>query len=136
MNDSVRVTHWVKSRNLTIAVLVVWFIFGYIIPWNAKALNEITFIGFPLGYWFCVQGSLVVFVLIIFFQNWFQDKIDEEAGISFDEEDSGQAAATAATEATESTESTAVPAQEAAAPATEETTASAEAPDSPGQEGK
>lgn len=80
--SAVRERHWTKSRNLTIGVLVVWFIFGYIIPWNAKGLNELSFLGFPLGYYFCVQGSLIVFVVLIFFQNWFQDKIDAEAGIT------------------------------------------------------
>ena len=41
-----------------------------------------TVIGFPLGYYFCVQGSLIIFVALIFFQNWKQDKIDDEAGLS------------------------------------------------------
>ena len=52
-----------------------------IIPWNAKALMEYSFLGFPLGYYFPVQGSLIVFVALIFFQNHQQDKIDDEAGV-------------------------------------------------------
>ncbi len=73
--------HWAKTRNLTIGVLVVWAIFAFILPWNAKALNEISFLGFPLGYYLIVQGSLIVFVILIFFQNWRQDAIDDEAGV-------------------------------------------------------
>ena len=76
--------HWSKTRNLTIFVLVVWAIFAFIIPWNAKALNEMSFLGFPLGYYFIVQGSLIVFVLLIFIQNWRQDAIDDEAGVGDD----------------------------------------------------
>lgn len=72
--------HWAKTRNLTILVLIIWFIFSMVIPWNAKGLNEYTFLGFPLGYYMCVQGSLIVFVLLIFFQNWRQDAIDDEFG--------------------------------------------------------
>jgi putative solute:sodium symporter small subunit len=85
MAESVETTkqrHWASTRNLTLLVLVIWFIFAFVLPWNAKALNEFSFLGFPLGYYFPVQGSLIVFVLLIFFQNWRQDKIDEEAGMS------------------------------------------------------
>lgn len=80
--QSVRETHWAKSRNLTVGVLVAWFIFGFVVPWFAKELNSASFLGFPLGYYFCVQGSLIIFVALIFFQNFMQDKIDEEAGIT------------------------------------------------------
>jgi len=80
-NAAVREKHWISSRNLTIGILVAWFIFGYIIPWNAKALNELSFLGFPLGYYFCVQGSLAMFVILIFVQNKIQDNIDAAAGI-------------------------------------------------------
>jgi putative solute:sodium symporter small subunit len=73
--------HWAKTRNLTMLVLVFWVIFGIIIPWNAKALNAMSFLGFPLGYYMCVQGSLIVFVALIWFQNWRQDAIDDEFGV-------------------------------------------------------
>lgn len=76
-----RQRHWERSRTLTITVLVLWAIAGFVIPWFAKDLNSMSFLGFPLGYYFCVQGSLAIFVILIFFQNWQQDKIDEEAGV-------------------------------------------------------
>jgi putative solute:sodium symporter small subunit len=85
-----RVRHWQKSRNLTLGILAVWFIFSFVIPWHAKGLNEFSFLGFPLGYYFCVQGSLLVFVILIFVHNKLQDGIDKEAGIK--EEESGQEA--------------------------------------------
>jgi putative solute:sodium symporter small subunit len=84
-NDEKRAQHWAKTRNLTIVVLILWFIFAFVLPWNAKALNSYSFIGFPLGYYFIAQGSLIAFVLLIFIQNWFQDKIDDEFGMHEDE---------------------------------------------------
>ena len=83
--EETRSRHWGKTRNLTIVVLVIWAVFAFILPWNAKGLNELSFLGFPLGYYFAVQGSLIVFVLLIFFQNWRQDAIDDEFGVSEDE---------------------------------------------------
>ena len=70
--------HWNKTRNLTFIVLVIWAIFAFILPWNAKSLMGMSFLGFPLGYYIVVQGSLIVFVLLIVFQNFRQDAIDDE----------------------------------------------------------
>lgn len=70
--------HWQKTRNLTFIVLVIWAIFAFVLPWNAKALDSFSFLGFPLGYYTVVQGSLIVFVLLIVFQNFRQDAIDDE----------------------------------------------------------
>lgn len=70
--------HWSKTRNLTFIVLVIWAIFAFILPWNAKSLMDVSFMGFPLGYYIVVQGSLIVFVLLIVVQNFRQDAIDDE----------------------------------------------------------
>jgi putative solute:sodium symporter small subunit len=73
--------HWEKTRNLTIVILILWAIFAIVLPWNVYALNSIKFMGFPLGFYFIAQGSLIAFVVLIFVQNWFQDKIDDEFGV-------------------------------------------------------
>ena len=81
-NTKMAKRHWSKTRNLTFLILILWFVFSMLIPWNAEALNKISFLNFPLGYYMCVQGSLLVFVLLIFFQNWRQDAIDDEYAMS------------------------------------------------------
>lgn len=75
-----RAVHWAKTRNLTYLILVIWFIFSILVPWFAKELDAFTFIGFKLGYYFIVQGSLIIFVLLIVIQNMMQDSIDDEYG--------------------------------------------------------
>jgi len=78
-----RAEHWRKTRNLTFVIMALWVLFGIIIPYYADALNSVKiFGGFPLGYWFCVQGSLIAFALMIWFQNWRQDSIDDEHGVN------------------------------------------------------
>lgn len=81
IGQETKARHWSRTRNLTILVLIIWFVFAFVLPWFAKELNAFSFLGFPLGYYFIVQGSLIVFVLLIFFQNWRQDAIDDEAGV-------------------------------------------------------
>ena len=81
MDSEEKKRHWTRTRNLTFLVLAIWFIFSIIIPWNAKALMAYSFLGFPQGYYFPVQGSLITFVALIFYQNYKQDKIDDDAGV-------------------------------------------------------
>ena len=91
-NDSeARERHWAKTRNLMWLVLALWFIFAVGIHWFAKDLNNLDFIGFPLGYYMAVQGSLAIFVVLIFFLNWRQDAIDDEFGFGEDDDGDGGA---------------------------------------------
>ena len=74
--------HWEKTKGLMIITLVIWFIFGYLIFMFGSSLNNSSFLGYPLAYYMCAQGSIVVFVVLIF---WFankQEKIDEEFGFT------------------------------------------------------
>lgn len=75
-----RTIHWSKTRNLTFIVLAIWFVFSLVLPWFARELDAASFLGFKLGYYIIVQGSLIVFVLLIVVQNLLQDKIDDEYG--------------------------------------------------------
>ena len=75
-----KVKHWEKTKGLMVITLVIWFIFGYLIFMFGSSLNEGSFLGYPLAYYMCAQGSIVAFVVLIF---WFankQEKIDEEFG--------------------------------------------------------
>jgi putative solute:sodium symporter small subunit len=76
-----REAHWAKTRNLMIAHLVIWFIFAYVVHWFAAPLNNISFLGWPLGYYFSAQGSLAVFVIQLFVFNRQQHAIDVQFGV-------------------------------------------------------
>ena len=81
LSQEAKEAHWAKTRSLTILVLIIWFIFAIVVPYFAQSLNSMSFMGFPLGYYMCVQGSLIIFVALIWFQNWRQDSIDDEFGV-------------------------------------------------------
>ena len=86
VTPEVRAAHWAKTKNLTITVLVIWFIFSIGVHWFADALNAISFLGFPLGFYMAAQGSLIIFVVLIFYLANRQNKIDEEFGVAEEEE--------------------------------------------------
>ena len=46
-------------------LLFVWFVVTFVEAWYARELNQITFLGFPFGFYMSAQGSLIIYVLII-----------------------------------------------------------------------
>lgn len=77
---SQRAIHWSRTRNLMIIHMVIWFIFSYVVHWISPALNKMTFMAFPLGYYMAAQGALAAFVIQLFIFTRQQDKIDRECG--------------------------------------------------------
>ena len=81
MATSDRVGYWNKTKNLMYVMLGLWVFFGYFVHLFAPQLNNIVILGFPLGFYMAAQGSLIAFVVMLF---WFarrQNSIDEEFGV-------------------------------------------------------
>ena len=80
--------HWKKTTTLMLTHLGVWFFFGYVIHMFVKPLNNIVIpvLGFPLGFYMAAQGSLIVFVVMLFMFARQQDKIDREFGMAEDDD--------------------------------------------------
>ena len=85
MSTDDREVHWERTRRLMIVTLSIWFFFAFVVHWFANALNGISFLGFPLGFYMAAQGSLIAFVILIFWFNYAQDKIDRECGFAEDQ---------------------------------------------------
>ena len=49
-----------------------------------EELNRIRLGGFKLGFWFAQQGSIYVFVLLIFFYAWRMNRLDRKFGVRED----------------------------------------------------
>lgn len=77
--------HWLKTSRLMIVMMALWIFFGYVIHAFVIPLNTIKFLGFPLGFYMAAQGSLIAFVVMLFWFAKAQDKIDREAGVAEDE---------------------------------------------------
>jgi putative solute:sodium symporter small subunit len=67
--------------------LAVWFFFGYVIHMFVNQLNAITIpvLKFPLGFYMAAQGSLIIFVVMLFMFAKQQDRIDREFGVAEDD---------------------------------------------------
>jgi putative solute:sodium symporter small subunit len=76
--------YWHKTSGLMWLLLAIWALFSFGVHFFARSLNEIHVLGFPLGFYMAAQGSLIVFVVALF---WFarrQNEIDEEFGVQED----------------------------------------------------
>lgn len=67
--------YWKATLGLITKVLVIWFVssFGLGIIFS-EAMNNISLGGYPLGFWFAQQGSIYIFVGLIF---WYARKMGQ-----------------------------------------------------------
>ena len=79
--------HWEKSKSHMMVTLVIWFFFSTVIFMFGAEINSMSFLGYPLAYYMTAQGSLLAFVIMLFWTANKQEKIDEEHGFSEREED-------------------------------------------------
>ncbi|MBM3607789.1 MAG: DUF4212 domain-containing protein [Alphaproteobacteria bacterium] len=77
--------HWQRTSTLMWTMLALWAFFSFIIHFFVVPLNAIRIAGFPLGFYMAAQGSLIVFVAMLFWFSKAQDKIDREEGVAEDE---------------------------------------------------
>lgn len=77
--------YWKATLRLLTKVLIVWFLVSYgagIL--FAPLLNKIHLGGYPLGFWFAQQGSIYVFVALIFYYAKKMGDIDRKFGVQED----------------------------------------------------
>ena len=77
MKPEQRAAYWRANLRLLAGCMIVWFVvsygFGILL---VEPLNRIVIGGFPLGFWFAQQGSIYVFVVLIFFYAWRMNRND------------------------------------------------------------
>ena len=82
LNEQQAKEYWRRNLSLMIKLLVVWFVvsygFGIIL---VDVLNQIQIGGYKLGFWFAQQGSIYVFVVLIFYYAKKMSALDREFGV-------------------------------------------------------
>ena len=78
--------YWHKNLVVTAILLFIWFVVTFVEAWYARELNAFTFLGFPFGFYISAQGSLIVYVVIIWYYARFMNKLDIEYGVDEGEE--------------------------------------------------
>mgnify|MGYP001573774738 CR=1 FL=1 len=86
LNEQQSKEYWSRNLSLMVKLLVIWFVvsygFGIIL---VDVLNQIQIGGYKLGFWFAQQGSIYVFVGLIFYYAKKMGDLDREFGVDEDE---------------------------------------------------
>lgn len=77
--------YWKATLSLLTRILIIWFAvsFGAGILF-ADLLNNIKLGGYPLGFWFAQQGSIYVFIALIFYYAKKMNDIDRQFDVHED----------------------------------------------------
>lgn len=87
MTDEQARRYWRRNLALMLKLLLVWFAVSYgcgILLFDA--LNQIRVGGYKLGFWFAQQGSIYVFVILIFYYARRMTALDREFGVEEDDD--------------------------------------------------
>lgn len=78
-----KLTYWQRNLRLIAKCLVIWFVvsygFGLLL---VEPLNEFRLGGYKLGFWFAQQGSIYVFVALVFYYAYAMNKLDAEFDVN------------------------------------------------------
>lgn len=85
MDKQKRKEYWRVNLKYVGILLGIWFLVSYVFGiLLADQLNQIKVGGFELGFWFAQQGSIYVFVIIIFVYVWLMNRLDKKFGVHED----------------------------------------------------
>jgi putative solute:sodium symporter small subunit len=85
MTPENRSAYWRANLTLLTVLLIIWFAVSYgagillVEPLNAMRLG-----GYPLGFWFAQQGSIYVFLVLIFVYAWAMNRLDRKFDVHED----------------------------------------------------
>ena len=70
--------YWQRNLRMTAILLAIWFVVIFVVSFYARELSGVTILGFPLGFYMGAQGSLVIYVLIIWYYARYMNTLDQE----------------------------------------------------------
>ena len=77
-----RQAYWKANLKLVALCLSIWFVVSYLFGiLLVDQLNVIKIGGYRLGFWFAQQGSMYIFVVLIFFYAYRMNKIDQQFNV-------------------------------------------------------
>jgi len=76
--------YWQKNLRITAILMFIWFVVTYVVSYFARDMS-FTFFGWPFSFWMASQGSLIVYVVIIWFYARYMNQLDQEHGVAEEE---------------------------------------------------
>jgi putative solute:sodium symporter small subunit len=74
--------YWKRTLNFTIVLLAIWFVVTFVMAYFAMDLHSIVIAGFPLSFYMAAQGSLIIYVVLIWYYARKMGELDREYGVA------------------------------------------------------
>ena len=79
MSDKNLQQYWRDNIRYVLILLSIWFVVSYVFGiFLVDSFNQVSLGGAPLGFWFAQQGSIYVFVILIFVYVSWMNKLDKK----------------------------------------------------------
>ena len=73
--------YWSRNLKITAVLLFIWFLVTFVMGYFAIPLGEINFFGWPLSFYMAAQGSLIIYVVILYYYAKKMRQLDVEYGV-------------------------------------------------------
>ena len=73
--------YWSRNLKITAVLLFIWFLVTFVMGYFAIPLAEINFFGWPLSFYMAAQGSLIIYVVILYYYAKKMRRLDVEYGV-------------------------------------------------------
>lgn len=82
MSDKSASAYWAANVRIIVICMTIWALcsFGFGIIFRPM-LSGIAVGGTDLGFWFAQQGSILTFIVLIFFYAWYMNRLDRDFGV-------------------------------------------------------
>ena len=78
--------YWRKNLSITAVLLLIWFIATFVIGYFARDL-DFNFFGWPFAFYMAGQGSLIIYVVIIWYYARYMNNLDRAYGVQEGEDE-------------------------------------------------
>lgn len=79
--------YWHRNLFITAILLFIWFVVTFVEGWYARELNAFTILGFPFGFYMSAQGSLIVYVVLIWIYARYMNALDMKYNVEEGEDE-------------------------------------------------
>jgi hypothetical protein len=72
--------YWRRNLNVTAVLMALWFVVTFVVSYFARELS-FNFFGWPFSFYMAAQGSLIVYLLIVWYYARHMNALDHEYGV-------------------------------------------------------
>ena len=83
MSQTAHKKYWKTNIKYVAILLAIWFLVSFVLGiLLVDEMNKFKIAGFKLGFWFAQQGSIYVFVILIYIYIKLMNKLDKKFGVN------------------------------------------------------